>query len=576
MMKGHREGDPLSLSPSPNNNSNTGVYAVYYNQHSHTSRPVSLSSDSSECVAIVEWMKKACLQADRSIPVSSAYCVGCVITRRGDGMGNEEEEEEVACGFSREIPGNTHAEECALIKLQEEEREEEGKCVDLCLYTTMEPCSERNSGRCPCVTRILEFNRNNNKKKKRKKEMEGGLCIRKVVIGVLEPARFVEKCTGMDQLIQEGIEVIVIKGMEQECLQNNTHLFSPMRLGPLAGTGTGGEANPSVFYLFETLLFDVGRVSGSGGVLEGFLYLDEHIQRLEESSRAFAEYCDKAGVKQWLRNESSDGERYLSFPIAHRESCRGYFKALGADIVNRAASSCSRLSSSQSLSGCKDISRFARVKVRFALGTGEMDGAFDSQVVPLGDVFLKESASTVRYICLDMNGEGKGAADKYNLYLQHKTSYRSVYDLVRQRNNVGQAMKLKKLCNGIAKEEAKDEQNEELVLFDAILFNQEGHITETTIANIAIALPQYDSEAKGGDGTVTRWITPPLSDGLLNGTFRRRLIRGLEGNNEAMSVEERPLHIDLFKKIISDGGRVVCFNSLRGIYPVQVVQRPTL
>ena len=57
--------------------------------------------------ADLAWMRIACEQARLSPPVDTAYCVGCVLVKDGTA---------IATGFSRELPGNTHAEQCALMK----------------------------------------------------------------------------------------------------------------------------------------------------------------------------------------------------------------------------------------------------------------------------------------------------------------------------------------------------------------------------------------------------------------------------------------------------------------------------
>ena len=91
--------------------------------------------------ADLAWMRVACEQARLSPPVDTAYCVGCVLVKGG---------EAIATGYSRELHqdggaavdepsrGNTHAEQCALIKA--------GAAAEGCdVYCTMEPCSKRAS-----------------------------------------------------------------------------------------------------------------------------------------------------------------------------------------------------------------------------------------------------------------------------------------------------------------------------------------------------------------------------------------------------------------------------------------------
>jgi pyrimidine deaminase RibD-like protein len=138
-------------------------------------------------------LRLALEQAKKCTPTSTAFCVGCVIT-------DPQTHKVLATGYSRELPGNTHAEECALRKLAESRRQYEG----LDMYTTMEPCSERLSGNKPCADRILEAN---------------GL-IGRVVLGVREPDDFV-KCVGANKLRENGIMVVhnTDAELERECLR---------------------------------------------------------------------------------------------------------------------------------------------------------------------------------------------------------------------------------------------------------------------------------------------------------------------------------------------------------------------
>ena len=150
-------------------------------------------------------------EAHRSPPVDSAYCVGCVVAR-GDTV--------LATGYSRELPGNTHAEQSALFKLDTmhvDFRKGKQGSQRTTLYTTMEPCSHRNSGATPCVTHCLRR------------------FVERVVIGVLEPKNFVANCEGVDLLRNAGVEVVVLQGLEKECLAPNQHL------DPDTGTSTTGK-----------------------------------------------------------------------------------------------------------------------------------------------------------------------------------------------------------------------------------------------------------------------------------------------------------------------------------------------
>ncbi|ORY06426.1 hypothetical protein K493DRAFT_310561 [Basidiobolus meristosporus CBS 931.73] len=139
------------------------------------------------------FLKKAIEQANLSIPVDTAYCVGAVLVKNGVVLSE---------GYSRELPGNTHAEECCLLKLSDL-----GEAHGAVMYTTMEPCSLRLSGNKPCCERLIEAK------------------IKRVVLGVLEPPKFVEDCTGAMQLEKNGIEVYHLKGFEEECLRPNSHVL---------------------------------------------------------------------------------------------------------------------------------------------------------------------------------------------------------------------------------------------------------------------------------------------------------------------------------------------------------------
>ncbi|KAG2237832.1 cytidine deaminase-like protein [Thamnidium elegans] len=140
----------------------------------------------------LKYMQLAIVQAQNSIPAPKAYCVGAVLVLNDTIL---------SVGYSREIPGNTHAEECALAKLTTD--------IDLqhaTMYTTMEPCSVRLSGNVPCVTRILDSK------------------IKRVVVGVREPPNLVS-CEGIKLLEREGVEVLIVPNVQEDCLRPNQHIL---------------------------------------------------------------------------------------------------------------------------------------------------------------------------------------------------------------------------------------------------------------------------------------------------------------------------------------------------------------
>ncbi|KNZ57066.1 uncharacterized protein VP01_2251g3 [Puccinia sorghi] len=145
----------------------------------------------------VRCMRKALALARVCTPIPTAFCVGCVLTKAGTS-------EIVASGYSRELEGNTHAEECAIKKLLQ------GSVVptgDLDLYTTMEPCSLRLSGNTPCTDLILGFNRTHLPRSR----------IANIYLGVVEPNDFVN-CDGVNRLQGAGLNIFQVLGFQDECL----------------------------------------------------------------------------------------------------------------------------------------------------------------------------------------------------------------------------------------------------------------------------------------------------------------------------------------------------------------------
>ena len=112
------------------------------------------------------YMRYALDLARKSPPQPTNFCVGAVLIDHHTG-------EILSTGYTLELEGNTHAEQCAIAKLlmangfevtrggeysASDEMDlvtkfaEEG--VVLSIYTTMEPCAKRNSGIRSCVKKI--------------------------------------------------------------------------------------------------------------------------------------------------------------------------------------------------------------------------------------------------------------------------------------------------------------------------------------------------------------------------------------------------------------------------------------
>jgi pyrimidine deaminase RibD-like protein len=153
----------------------------------------------------------AIAEADKATPKPGAFCVGCVIVVRSPSV--DDVPVLVSRGYSRELPGNTHAEANALSKLMSLSPKElaalpyqngspptlEALLSHTDVYTTMEPCSVRTSGLPSCADALIAAN------------------VRRCFIGVGEPDDFV-KCEGAQKMRDAGVVVVWVRGLEEKCL----------------------------------------------------------------------------------------------------------------------------------------------------------------------------------------------------------------------------------------------------------------------------------------------------------------------------------------------------------------------
>jgi pyrimidine deaminase RibD-like protein len=185
------------------------------------------------------FLKMAISESQKCTPSTTAYSVGCVIVRSESHNPFCSDIRTVhrvlSTGHSREIEGNTHAEQCAMIKWEKgsikstvyiwqgQDEMAEGKDI-VTMYTTMEPCSTRLSGNTSCVDRILDFNRRVSTTTSTTTSETLLHTIQRVVIGVREPPNFVAHCVGVKRLEEEGMEVVFERELEEACLQVNRHI----------------------------------------------------------------------------------------------------------------------------------------------------------------------------------------------------------------------------------------------------------------------------------------------------------------------------------------------------------------
>jgi len=125
------------------------------------------------------WLLKA-IELSRNCPPSEkAFSVGAMIISSSNDF--------ITSGYSRERPGNMHAEETAIKKAIEQGVDLSGSTI----YTSLEPCSPRLSGKTSCTDLIINSQ------------------IKRVVFALHEPPLFVI-CNGAERLKEHSIAVIVI------------------------------------------------------------------------------------------------------------------------------------------------------------------------------------------------------------------------------------------------------------------------------------------------------------------------------------------------------------------------------
>ncbi|KAI5288489.1 hypothetical protein KEM54_005177 [Ascosphaera aggregata] len=133
----------------------------------------------------------------------------------------------LSTGYTLELVGNTHAEQCCLAKYRvanapaaaaaavhnDSHRDEsDASCFSsqIVLYVTMEPCGKRLSGNDPCAKRIAST---------RSSPSEyNGISIDKVYFGVKEPGTFVGQSIGCKLLDEAGVDWELVRGLEREIL----------------------------------------------------------------------------------------------------------------------------------------------------------------------------------------------------------------------------------------------------------------------------------------------------------------------------------------------------------------------
>ncbi|KAL8660779.1 MAG: hypothetical protein Q9202_006201 [Teloschistes flavicans] len=156
----------------------------------------------------LEYMRLALSQAQHSPLKPTNFRVGAVLVDEGSNR-------ILSTGYTLELPGNTHAEQCALRKYSVANNVTEEAVGPILpfqtvLYTTMEPCQTRSAGNLPCVDRILQT----------LSSQSGG--IKTVYIGIQEPNTFVAANAGQSKLADAGVVCVHVPGLEEEILRTAT------------------------------------------------------------------------------------------------------------------------------------------------------------------------------------------------------------------------------------------------------------------------------------------------------------------------------------------------------------------
>ncbi|KAG7813770.1 hypothetical protein KL921_000044 [Ogataea angusta] len=185
-------GGELYSDPGPND---LDLYLHAYKYSSSQENGWSYQTELPEWAVETQkkYMALALEQAEKCPQIDSAFRVGAVITCGG---------QVISTGHTRELEGNTHAEQCAMEKYFEKagSRTLPSGCE---IYTTMEPCSERLSGNKPCLDRILDH------------KDSFTTCY----VGVMEPNTFISVNVSRKKLEEAGISYIQVPGFAEKSLE---------------------------------------------------------------------------------------------------------------------------------------------------------------------------------------------------------------------------------------------------------------------------------------------------------------------------------------------------------------------
>lgn len=141
------------------------------------------------------WLTAAIDLSRLSPPTQTNYAVGAIVVSH-DGTA-------LATGYTGEVEPRDHAEEAALNKLVGRSAFDLSRAT---LYSTLEPCTARQSRPGTCTNLILAAG------------------IKRVVIALREPLIFAD-CHGVETLRDGGVEVVEISDMGHLVRDINSHVL---------------------------------------------------------------------------------------------------------------------------------------------------------------------------------------------------------------------------------------------------------------------------------------------------------------------------------------------------------------
>jgi pyrimidine deaminase RibD-like protein len=166
------------------------------------------------------YLQQALELARKSPPKPTNFRVGAILV--SNPLTEEFSPTILSTGYTLELPGNTHAEQCAIAKLATKHGIPETELhsiltqeTNATLYTTLEPCGKRLSGSLSCVHRIISTRDNLS----RVSTSGNSKCgIQKVIFGAKEPGTFVQDSESCRMMDEAGLEWEYVEGLQDEIL----------------------------------------------------------------------------------------------------------------------------------------------------------------------------------------------------------------------------------------------------------------------------------------------------------------------------------------------------------------------